>query len=232
MKHWGLKNRVKFKIISSMFKKINPQKPTWLIFIIGLIFGILIFAVYNYFAQKNNYTEKSESTIPISFDIKDYDHSFGNPNSKNKIIVFNDLNCPYCRDYTNNLYELSQDPDLDAQVVWRHFPLDQTGPESMPAAIASECADEQGKFWDFIFSLRDYPERELKTYLDIADSLNLDEDQFSACLKSDRFTAKIKADYYEGIMKGVIGAPASFINGEYIPGVIPLVKLKELISNQ
>lgn len=213
-----------------MFKKTKTQKSAWFIFIAGLITGVVVFAVYNHFIQKNNSTNSLEASIPVSFDIKDYDHTFGNPNSKNKIVVFNDLDCPYCRDYIDNLYQLSQDSNLDAQVVWRHFPLDQVEGKSMNAAVASECADEQGHFWDFIFKLKDYPQRELNTYINIAQVLNLDQDRFNSCLQSGRYQAKVKADYYEGIMKGVIGAPASFINGEYIPGVIPVERLKKLIS--
>lgn len=73
------------------------------------------------------------------------------------IVEFSDFQCPYCRQFFNQtLSQLKKDYIDTGKVVfyYRQFPLD-FHPMARPFAIASECANQQGKFWemhDKIFS--------------------------------------------------------------------------------
>ncbi len=67
------------------------------------------------------------------------------------IVEFSDFECPFCRKYfIDTLPQLKKDYIDTGKVViyYRHFPLD-FHPLAKPFAQASECANEQGKFWEF-----------------------------------------------------------------------------------
>ena len=213
-----------------MFFKQRKASPFFL-FLLGALSGFLLgVAVYYFlFAQQGKTLMPSTSSEPVaSFDITPYDHFQGNYNAPVTLVVFNDFTCPYCQQYALTLEKLISDYQNKVRLVWKHFPLNQN---YLLAAVASECADEQGKFWQYAHGL--YTRQEPYNhdfYLQLAHQLNLDVDKFETCLSSDKYEAKIKADYYEGVMKGVLGAPATFINGHYFPGAIPLTELKDILD--
>ncbi|MBI2049629.1 thioredoxin domain-containing protein [Candidatus Roizmanbacteria bacterium] len=77
--------------------------------------------------------------------------SIGDTNAKVTIVEFSDFECPFCRRYfTDTFPQLKKDYIDTGKVVmyYRHFPLD-FHPLAKPFAMASECANEQGKFWEF-----------------------------------------------------------------------------------
>lgn len=205
--------------------KDNP----WLLFIIGLILGILAYSAYSYLNSSENDQPAEVVTQPATFQISPYNHLQGSYDAPVTLVVFNDFTCPYCQDYFANLQSLMANYNQDIRLVWKHFPLNS---QELSPAIASECADEQGQFWPYANLLSSHPGAfNTEFYLQAATDLNLDQAQFSSCLQSDKYEAKVQADYYEGIIKGVIGAPATFINGEYLPGLIPLERLVEFIND-
>ena len=211
------------------------QKTNWKIFILGLILGMVILAVFNYYYIKERSIPNSQSNIqgervtqPVNFDVSPYSHILGNYDAPVTLVVFNDFTCPYCQQYAATLEELIKQRSDQVRVVWKHFPLNQ---QYLLADIASECADEQGKFWEYAARLYHHSEEFTHDfYIQSAQALNLDKVKFEQCLSSDKYDAKIKADYYEGLMKGVIGAPATFINGNYQPGALPLAQLLKAVD--
>lgn len=91
--------------------------------------------------------------------------------------------------------------------------------ESHWAAQAAECANEQGRFWDyhdklFIKWLGEnvgmYQKANLKKF---AANLKLNQNAFNACLDSDKYAAVVQADIAEGTRLNVPGTPTFFING-------------------
>ncbi len=80
----------------------------------------------------------------------DTDPMLGDVNAPVTIIEFSDFECPYCRIWWVNTYpELKRDYIDTGKVrfVYRDFPLSfHAG--AMPASLAAECANAQGKFWE------------------------------------------------------------------------------------
>src|SRR5690606_37871581 len=81
-------------------------------------------------------------------------------------------------------------------------------------AMASMCAHEQGKFWEYhdqVFANQKalMPDN-LKTY---ATNVGLDMGKFDACMSSNKFQAQIDADMAEARAAQVRGTPTIFING-------------------
>ncbi|MDP2638073.1 MAG: thioredoxin domain-containing protein, partial [Candidatus Levybacteria bacterium] len=76
--------------------------------------------------------------------------ALGEKNAKVTIIEFADLECPFCKRYFTDAFPQIKKDYIDtgkAAYYYRHFPLD-FHPLAKPFAQASECANEQGKFWE------------------------------------------------------------------------------------
>lgn len=130
------------------------------------------------------------------------------------IMTFSDYQCPYCILAEPVLDEVLTRYPEKVRVVHRHFPLESIHPFARPAAEASMCADEQGKFWEFhqaIFNLSGkLAEGSLAK---IGSDLGLDVEELSSCIENRRFKDFVDADFAAGRAAGVTGTPAFFING-------------------
>lgn len=111
------------------------------------------------------------------------------------------------------------------------------GPESIRAAEAAACANEQGQFWpyhDTIFANQRgenqgaFSDDALQAF---AAALGLDETAFNACLDSDRYRGAVQAETTAGQERGVRSTPTLFINGEKVEGAIPFDQLQPIIES-
>lgn len=107
--------------------------------------------------------------------------------------------------------------------VWRHMAF--LGPESISAAEASECAAEQGRFWEYHDKLFEeqagrnrgaFSKANLKRF---ASELGLDTDPFDACVDSGKYADQVQQDMEAGRRAGVRAVPTLFVNGSKIEGV-------------
>jgi protein-disulfide isomerase len=126
-------------------------------------------------------------------------------------------------------------------VIFHHYPLDQEcnptlhsqiHATSCAAAIAAECAGEQGKFWEYADLLfadqSEYTRQELD---DFAKKLNLDESRFVACQADSRAKDMIRQDIEDAERIGIKATPTLVVNGRLLDGgVPPLQKLASLIT--
>ena len=75
----------------------------------------------------------------------------GDKNARVTVVEFSDFECPFCRRYFTETYPQLKKEYVDTGKVvmyYRHYPL-PFHPLASPFAIASECANDQGKFWEF-----------------------------------------------------------------------------------
>ena len=95
----------------------------------------------------------SQPSVPGKIMVSLDDDPFkGNSNAPVTIIEFSDFQCPFCsRFFQQTLPQIEKDYIDTGKVkfVYRDLPLDNLHPNARPAHIAAECADEQGKFWDY-----------------------------------------------------------------------------------
>ena len=103
------------------------------------------------------------------------------------------------------------------RVVARHFAF--LGQESLWAAEASECAREQGKFWEFYDKLFQeqrgrnsgaFSRENLKRF---ARDLGLDEQAFAECLDSERYRDAVLAERRQGERIGINATPTLVLTG-------------------
>lgn len=110
----------------------------------------------------------------------------------------------------------------DVKLVYRH--LLQLGDLTERAAIASECAAEQGQFWKFrtaLYRLQQtlYGTGALDTILtDIAADTGLDRDLFITCLANDTYVEAVRSDFAAARREGVQSRPVFDINGQRLVG--------------
>ena len=109
------------------------------------------------------------------------DHVRGGPHAPVTVVEYGDFQCPHCRAAEPVVRALLEQFDQRAQLVFRHFPLEQAHEYALIAAQAAEAAGAQGKFWEMHDLLLEHQPRfdmnHLKRY---ADSLGLDTATFVA----------------------------------------------------
>jgi protein-disulfide isomerase len=157
--------------------------------------------------------------------------SIGSPDAPITIIEFGDFRCSYCkRFYDQTLNPLLEQYGDQVRFVYRDYPI--LGPDSTLAAMAGECADDQGKFWDFHDLI--YADQVLTRdqFLEYAATLEMDVDAFTNCLDEGTHTAEIQADYQAGSSVGVGGTPTFFINGRMLVGAQPISTFSTMIEDE
>lgn len=145
----------------------------------------------------------------------------GNPKAPVMIVEFSDYQCPYCHQAEPTVKELLAKYGDKVSLSYRDFPLTAIHSQAQIAAVASRCALEQGKFWEYHDQLFTASKLEKDDLLEYARNLKLDDKQFASCLASDKYNAGIDHDLQEGRKAGVSGTPGFFINGIALSGAQP-----------
>lgn len=161
--------------------------------------------------------------------------AWGPADAKVTIVEFSDFQCPYCERFFVSTYPLIREKYQEkVRFVFRHFPIAQIHPAAEQASLASECANEQGKFWEYhdvlFANQRDLSKEALLKY---ADQVKVsDTKQFAACMDSQKYMSKIRNDFNEAVNYGVQGTPTFFINGNILVGAQPFAAFDAAIQRE
>lgn len=174
--------------------------------------------------------QPSYATMPA---VTDKDHVRGNLDKAKVVLVeYSDFECPFCSRHHPTMEALSEKYGDDVAWVWRHFPLTNIHPNAQPAAEASECAGEQGKFWEMADSLIDNQQSlSRSTYERIAGEIGLNLGNFTTCLDSGKYASLVQGQQAGGAAAGVTGTPATFVNGSIVSGAVPLTQFESIIDS-
>jgi protein-disulfide isomerase len=140
------------------------------------------------------------------------------------LIEFADFECPSCRQLDLILRSLlPRHPEV--RLVFKHYPLTEIHPWAMTAAIASQCAMEQGQatFWkmhDAIFDAQDVisPSNVWDKMQDLAHQLGLNTDSYQACIINPETASEVNATIEEGHTLKVTATPTTFVNDRRVLG--------------
>jgi protein-disulfide isomerase len=213
--------------------------------IVGLVFGGLAFhdaltedsqpAAQAAQAPAGGETAEATPTEPPEFvaNVSVDDDPFQGPeNAPVTIVEFSDFQCPYCKKAADELVPqiLAQYGDK-VRFVYRDFPLTQLHPRALPAALAADCANAQGKFWqyhDLLFANQSaLDDASLEAY---AAQLGLDQATFDECYTSREYFDEVAADFQDGVDYGVSGTPTFFVNGHRLVGAQPFAAVQQVIE--
>lgn len=161
----------------------------------------------------------------------DTDHIRGNKNAKVTIVEYSDIQCPFCSRFHDTMKQVMAAYPNDVKWVYRHFPLDRIHPVARKAAEASECAAEQGRYWEYVDELYANQSSISESYLTTAaKKVGLNTSKFDTCVDSGKYASKVEKDLQGGQSNGVTGTPGNFINGEILKGAVPFSTLKARID--
>jgi protein-disulfide isomerase len=139
----------------------------------------------------------------------------GAPSARVAIIEFSDYECPFCsRHALNTLPELAKEYIDTGKIryVFRNLPLESIHPNAMRAAVAAECAGEQGKYWQLHDRMFANPRAlDATSLLNHGKAEGLDVTRFQQCISSDKYNAKIRADLVESGRVGATSTPSFFV---------------------
>jgi protein-disulfide isomerase len=162
----------------------------------------------------------------------DGDPGIGPEDAPILIIEFSDYECPFCQKWHAEVWPQIQSKYGDkVRLVYRDFPLFSMHPNASPAALAANCANDQGKYWEFhsaLFSGK-YP-LSRQSYDAIAKDLGLNVSTFDSCVDSEKYKAEIEADYKFASDLGIQSTPTFFINGLALVGAQPFEMFDQVIT--
>lgn len=181
------------------------------------------------------------STAPIPIAAADGFHGFtlGSDSAKVEVTEYSDFECPFCASFaTVQMPVIRQQLIATGKVRWRYrdFPL-PSHQYSRYAALAAQCAGEQGKFWemhDQLFSNHQWAQtgkNPASLFRDFARTIGLDVDKYDACVAGQRYAGRIQASVQEGEALGVRGTPSFFVGGQAFQGRATSDDFKALVDS-
>lgn len=146
----------------------------------------------------------------------------GNPDAEVVMVEYSSFTCPFCQRYHTETFNSIKENFVDSGdvlYVYKHFPRNDV---DVTAANAAECAGEQGMFFEY--SELVYKNQNMisqSAFVQWAQQLDLDVDEFNTCYDSQKFTQKITADRAEAQSWGIGGTPGFVVDGNVISGAQP-----------
>ena len=174
------------------------------------------------------------TVIRSDADIKD-SPTKGDDTAKVVMIEYSDFECPFCKrfyDQTLSQIESTYVNTGKVKFVYKHYPL-SFHPEAENTALASECAKEQDKFWEYHDLIFDNQgQLNPSIYSTWAQQLNLDLNKFNECFNSKKYLDKVQSDFSEGQANGITGTPGFLINGRLVSGAQPFSAFEQVIEEE
>ena len=182
--------------------------------VIPVIFGIIVGVSLTTYPE----TEKESKMFTVSKLIENGSPIIGEPNAPITILEWGDYQCTFCYKFHQNTLDIIKEDFIKSgkvNLVFKDFPLN--GPDSLLAAEASYCAEDQGKYWQYHDELYKNWGGEktgwvTRESLDrFANSVNLDLIEFNECLDDHKYQDRVKALYEFGKELGIDATPSFLI---------------------
>jgi protein-disulfide isomerase len=152
------------------------------------------------------------------------------------VVEFSDFQCSFCRKFwSDTLPKLKATYIKPGKVrfIYRHFAI--LGNFSEQAAMASECAGEQEKFWEYhdrLFANQGglaFTRSKLEKY---ARELGLKTTHLKQCLTTEKYRKKVEGETAVAASLGARGTPTFFVNGRLMVGAQPFDLFRAVIEEE
>lgn len=157
----------------------------------------------------------------------------GNPAAPVTLVMFSDLECPFCRKVAPTLDALEKKYGQQLRLVFKHNPLPFHRRAEPAAELALEARAQKGDaaFWEAYELLRQgsLEDADLEAH---ARTLGLDVARAQKAIAARRHAARIERDRNLADDLEARGTPHFFINGRRIVGAQPAEKFEALIDEQ
>jgi len=167
----------------------------------------------------------------------------GDTRSSIKMIEFSDFQCPYCKDFHDQLMPQIRKEFIDTKIASiEYYPMTFLGIDSTNAAKASVCAQDQDKFWlyhdllfyiqspdhnngtfsrDNLFALVDYIDKETSGF---------DKEAFNKCFDSVELTNYINNLQKQASDFGINSTPTLVINNIAVGGIQNIDVYRQIVE--
>jgi protein-disulfide isomerase len=166
--------------------------------------------------------------------IKSAGHRSGPDDAPVTIVQFSDFECSACRVWNQVVFtELQAEFQNALMIVHRHWPL-PFHQHAYPAALASECAADQGRFAEYHDALyRHQAQLGQVRYEAIAAEVAVpDSAAFAACIGTAERHPRVEADKAMAVSLKGRGTPLLVINGTVYPAGLSMDSLRGVIARE
>ena len=194
----------------------------------------MIGSLSKYFEEISLTKFASEVVKPVSEHVK----PLGNEDANITFIEFADYRCPFCHKFHQETFDKIVTNIIDpgkANYLFKDFVVNDRGEYkgSMQAAVASHCAAEQGKYWEYqkeIFkNFKPEPQHwiNLDSLVNFANNIQIPEiEKFKSCVDSNRYQNQIQESGSLAKQLGITGTPSFVVlkNDKIetiVPGALP-----------
>lgn len=150
---------------------------------------------------------------------------------------FGDFQCPPCGKLASASRQIEKDYGAKLRFIFRQFPLPaKVHAHAQEAALASEAAGRQDRFWE----MHDLLYREQDTWSKSTDvralfngyagMLGLNLDRFKTDLDSPEIKERVASDQARGVALGVRSTPTIFVNDRQVPPPVESDTLRAAID--
>ena len=194
----------------------------------------MIGSISKYFKEISLTKVASEVVKPVSENVK----PLGNEDANVTVIEFADYRCPFCHKFHEETFDKVVTNFLNtgkAKYLFKDLVVNDRGEYkgSMQAAVASHCAAEQGKYWEYskeIFNnFKPEPQHwiNLDSLITFANNTQIqDIGKFKSCVESNKYQHQIQESGTLAKQLGITGTPSFVIlkNDKIattFPGAVP-----------
>ena len=207
-------------------------RTNFVLCVVALLIGVPAFVLLSQHGGLAPVAQASSRALAEHL-VRPESHTTGNLRAPLTLVEFGDFECPGCRLAEEAARQIRAQYADRVRFVFRQFPLIKIHPQAEKAAEASECAAEQGKFWEGVEKLyaeqADLSEDALKRY---AGELGLDRTRFNQCLDSGETASRVTQDLADGRALGVRATPTFFIGPRMIEGPMEFGQLSQLVDQE
>jgi protein-disulfide isomerase len=223
--------------------KVSNDKflPISIVVAAVLICGAILFSVFYHSGSSNGGSagvapgtvavQTPTTTVASLMTLGPRDAALGNANAPVTIVEYGDYQCPFCTRYFSQIQPLIKSQYIDtgkAKMVFRDFPF--LGPESTAAANAAQCAEDQGKLWDYhdaLYAAKIADENKNSSaendgfftrteFLSLANQVGLNAASFTSCLDGNQHASDVAAEKAAAVAAGVGSTPTTIVNGKMV----------------
>lgn len=144
----------------------------------------------------------------------------GDENAPITLVEFGDYQCFFCNKFFHetegnilkNYVETGK-----VKIIFKDFTI--IGPDSVAAAHATHCANDQGKFWEYHDALYNNWAGEnngwasLGNLTKFANDVQLDQETFTKCMNDGKYQQRVAANNNDARTLGLTGTPGFFVIG-------------------
>jgi protein-disulfide isomerase/uncharacterized membrane protein/rhodanese-related sulfurtransferase len=211
---------------------IARVRTNFVLCVLGLLIGGPAFILLSQHGELPLVAQASSQALAERL-VRPDSHAAGNLGASLTVVEFGDFECPACGLSEQAARQIRAQYGDRIRFVFRQFPLSKIHPQAEKAAEASECAAEQGKFWEGVDKLyaeqADLSVDALKRY---AGDLGLDQSRFNQCLDSGETASRVKQDLADGHQLGVRGTPTFFIGRKMLVRPLDFATFSQLVDQE